>query len=145
MSLPDLIRSKETERDDDWADVRLLEETLDARSLAGAGDPAVAISMLRSRRGFEQAEQAGLFRNQDIVRQAIRDASHPVTRAYLLPYVPDVDGHGLDSAADAALRRIVPGSPRHLAIVEAVRLGYQRAAKAADRADKERRSSRRSR
>ena len=34
--------------------------------------------------------------------------------------------------------RLQPGSARHLAIVEAVRLAYQRAAKAADHADKER-------
>lgn len=145
LSLPDLIRSKETERDDDWADVRLLEEILDARNLAGEAEPTMAMSLLRSRRGFEKAEHAGLFRHQDVVRQGIRDASHPVTRAYLLPYVPNAIGHGLDAAADAALRRIVPGSPRHLAIVEAVRLAYQRAAKAADRTDKERRSSTRSR
>src|SRR5438445_329061 len=34
LALPDLIRSKETERDDDWTDVRLLEEILDNRNLA---------------------------------------------------------------------------------------------------------------
>jgi hypothetical protein len=141
LSLPDLIRSKETERDDDWADVRLLEEILDARTVGSAAEPAVAISMLRSRRGFEHAEAAGLFRDRDAMRRAIGEASHPVTRAYLLPYVPDADARGLDPAADAALRRVVPGSSRHLAIVEAVRLAYQRAAKAVDRADKERRAS----
>jgi len=36
------------------------------------------------------------------------------------------------------LRRLQPGSARHLAVVEAVRPAYQGAAKAADRADKER-------
>src|SRR5207302_1667333 len=34
LSLPDLIRSKETERTTDWQDVAVLEEFLDARHLA---------------------------------------------------------------------------------------------------------------
>ena len=33
LALPDLIRSKETERESDWLDVALLEEILDARNL----------------------------------------------------------------------------------------------------------------
>lgn len=73
LSLPDLVRSKETERDDD-----------------------------------------------------------------LLPFAPDAKVRGLDTTAEAVLRQLQPGSARHLAIVEAVRLAYQRAAKAADHADKER-------
>ena len=36
LSLRDPIRSEETERDDDWADVRLLEEILDERNLSRA-------------------------------------------------------------------------------------------------------------
>lgn len=144
LSLPDLIRSKETERDDDWVDVQLLEEILDAGNLAGAaapGEAANALSRLRSRRGFEKAEVDGLFRNVEAVREAIRRAAHPVTAAYLLPFVPDTQCHGLEPTVEAVLRRLQPGSARHLAVVEAVRLGYQRAAKAADRADKERHRS----
>ncbi len=140
LSLPDLIRSKETERDDDWTDARLLEEILDGRNLdaaAGSANSAIKLSRLRSRRGFEMAQARGLFSSQQDVHHALRDATHPVTSAYLLPFVPDADSRGLEPTVDAALRRVVPGSARHLAIVEAVRLAYQRAAKAADRRDKE--------
>ncbi len=79
-----------------------------------------------------------LCRELENVREALRQQHHPVTCAYLLPFVPDAQSHGLDAAADALLRRLKPGSARHLAVVEAVRLAYQRAAKAADRLDKER-------
>jgi len=41
---------------------------------------------------------------------------------------------------ESVLRQVAPGSARHLAVAEAVRLAYQRAAKAADHADKERAS-----
>lgn len=138
LSLPDLIRSKETERDDDWSDVRLLEEILDARHLAGTAGPTVALTQLRSRRGFEVAERQGLFRSVGNVKAALRQASHPVTCAYLLPFAPDAESHWLEPTVDGIVRRLQPGSARHLAVVEAVRLAYQRAAKAADRADKER-------
>src|SRR5207249_5942863 len=37
ISLPDLLRSKETEREGDWQDIALLEEVQDARNLNGAG------------------------------------------------------------------------------------------------------------
>src|SRR5262249_6197943 len=53
LSLPDLIRSKETERTSDWQDVDLLEEFLDARHLARVKDGLMAVSdalgVLRSR------------------------------------------------------------------------------------------------
>src|SRR5207245_136130 len=135
LSLPDLIRSKETERDDDWADVRLLEEILDGRHQASATDHAGrvhALSQLRSRRGFEQAEAARLLGGSLELSEAIKRASHPVTCAYLLPFI-----HGagvpspslpLDPAVENVLRQLAPGSARHLAMAEAVRLAYQRAA-----------------
>ena len=145
LSLPDLIRSKETERDDDWADVRLLEEILDSRLLQNATAAHTriqALARLRSRRGFEQAEALGLFARGDEPAEALNSALNPMTCAYLLPFVHHA-GLGtpplpIDAAVEAALRQVAPGSARHLAIVEAVRLAYQRAAKAADRADKER-------
>lgn len=145
LSLPDLIRSKETEREDDWNDVRLLEEILDGRHLAKAmtqQSRVGALSQLRSRRGFERAQALGLFAEPETISEALRLAQHPVTCAYLLPFVPD-QKHELpmtafDPAVLAALRRVQPGTARHLAVVEAVRLAYQRAAKLADRADKER-------
>jgi hypothetical protein len=57
LSLPDLIRSKETEREIDWQDIAFLEEFLDARLLAQASAGQIplvaAIAQIRSRRGFE--------------------------------------------------------------------------------------------
>jgi hypothetical protein len=57
LSLPDLICSKETEREKDWLDIQYLEEFQDAR-LAGAiktGQLSLTkgLGQLRSRRGFE--------------------------------------------------------------------------------------------
>lgn len=145
LSLRDLIRSKETERDEDWSDVRLLEEVLDNRNLANAQDASsrvLALSQLASRRGFERAEAAGILADRATVAAALSAARHPVTLAYLLPYSQFADAAQrnvlLDTAVKTALARIVPGASRHLAVVEAVRLAYQRAAKAADQADKQR-------
>ncbi|MGH8245941.1 MAG: hypothetical protein ACREUU_05860 [Gammaproteobacteria bacterium] len=145
LSLPDLIRSKETERDDDWADVRLLEEILDGRHLAGATDApgrVRALSQLRSRRGFERAEAGQLLARPTELSEAIHRASHAVSCAYLLPFVhragvpsPSLP---LDPAVQSVLQHLAPGSARHLAVVEAVRLAVQRAAKVADQADKQR-------
>ena len=50
---------------------------------------------------------------------------------------PDLEVRGLDAAVETILRSLLPASTRHLAVVEAVRLACQRAARAADRADKE--------
>src|SRR5262245_41344199 len=59
LALPDLIRSKETERAVDWQDVAVLEEFLDARLLAqvdsGGRTPPEALSGIRSRSGLEAA------------------------------------------------------------------------------------------
>src|SRR5438552_3576905 len=41
----------------------------------------------------------------------------------------------LEPTVEAALGRLIPASPRHLALVEATRIAYQRAAKAKDRQD----------
>ena len=52
LSLPDLIRSKETERESDWRDIELLEGIFDARNLARSQDETQvmhALSFLRSR------------------------------------------------------------------------------------------------
>jgi hypothetical protein len=99
-------------------------------------------SQLRSRRGFERAEVAGLPAQTANLAQAISLAVHPVTCAYLLPYARrfgvGVPKASLDPTVWDVLGDIAPGSARHLAVVEAVRLAYQRAAKAADQADKRR-------
>ena len=85
---------------------------------------------------------AGLFSGAGEVADALARASHPVTCAYLLPFSQragvSIRRLPLDPVVESVLRQVSPGSARHLAVVEAVRLAYQRAAKAADRADKER-------
>lgn len=145
LGLDDLIRSKETEREDDWRDVSLLEEIADERRLATAVTPegrVNALAALRSRRGFDRAGSQGLLADEAAVNAAWRVAVHPTTRAFLLPLVTTGPQ---DEAADpalapmaTALRTVAPGTPRHLALVEAVRRLYRRAAMATDRADKER-------
>ncbi len=67
LALPDLIKSKETERAVDWQDMTVLEEFLDARMLAQADSggrtlpDALSRIRSRSRSGFETALQRGLF------------------------------------------------------------------------------------
>jgi hypothetical protein len=146
LALPDLIRSKETERAVDWQDVAVLEEFLDARLLAEAASGkrtvAEALSGIRSRSGFEASLQTGALSDPHVVAQALRTAARSAAQAWLLPSAP--------SAADPPattppiepvilrrLRTVVPASPLHLALVEAVRRQYRLAAQAADKADKE--------
>ena len=101
---------------------------------------------LRSRRGFERALSTGLTADAALVRHALLQAGCVMTQAFLLPLVPGAD---MPSAGDEAtwrllaeaLRQAVPGSARHLALVEAARRLHKQAAMAADRADKERRLS----
>lgn len=145
LSLPDLIRSKETERETDWADVALLEEILDARHLARLppGEHAhLALCQLRSRRGFDRAMQMGLFHDEAVVGRAIGECVHPVTFAFLVPFVSHTaQPAGLRVTIDEAylgpLRKSSPGSSRHLGLVEVVRRAYKRWAAEVDRQDKE--------
>jgi hypothetical protein len=149
LGLDDLIRSKETEREDDWRDVRLLEEIADERRLRAAGDGpaarAAALASLRSRRGFEQARAQGLLDDAAAVRTATEGPRQAVALAFLAPLRAGASlspPAGTPSAAGeiigGPLRRVTPGSARHLALVEAVRRLLQRAAVLTDRADKER-------
>jgi hypothetical protein len=145
LGLDDLIRSKETEREDDWRDVNLLEEIADERRLAAATSPEDridAIATLRSHRGFERAVSEGLFGDDALVRETWRIATHPISRAYLLPIMASrtdiFDPTAAVAPITAALSEVAFGSARHLALVEAVRRLYRREAMAADRADKER-------
>lgn len=147
LALDDLIRSKETEREDDWRDVRLLEEIADDRLLAGVGATvpiATALAGLRSQRGFETARLRGLLGVNDATREAAAVASHPVSRAFLAPYAHTsaFAGGGADEAIctliAGAIASVEGGSARHLALVEAVRRLYRRQRMAEDRADKER-------
>jgi hypothetical protein len=146
LSLPDLIRSKETERDTDWLDVAVLEEFLDARFLSRVGSESTAVlealSSIRSRRGFETALQNNLLTDHHVVEQALAAARLSITQAFLLPCAPDTTElpttmPAIEPVILNKLRTIVPASPLHLALVEAVRRRYRSAAKAADRADKE--------
>jgi hypothetical protein len=144
LSLPDLIHSKETERESDWQDVALLEEILDSRNLAGADKPQGAIAALgglRSRRGFRQAESRGLLQDPNIVGAAIAQAANPVALCYLVPFAPTAPEpllREIPQMLAQPLRTVVPGSARHLALVEAMRRVYRQQAVTADRVDKER-------
>jgi hypothetical protein len=76
LSLPDLIRSKETERAKDWDDISYLEEFLDARPHArcAAGTLAVAeaLAQLRSRRGTV-SELAARREDQPLAQLQVTD------------------------------------------------------------------------
>lgn len=146
LSLPDLIRSKETERATDWQDIAMLEEFLDERLLSGVG-PGIAVAPealagIRSRRGFETALRKGLLADSRAVERALAAARHPVAQAFLLPYAPGATmlratAPPIESVILGKLRAVAPASPLHLALVEVVRRQYRTAAQAADRADKE--------
>jgi hypothetical protein len=144
LALPDLLRSKETERESDWQDIALLEEILDARNLAAANDAdgtLTALSQLRSRRGFQQAVAERRFNRPSLVAQAFAASTSPITRAWLLPVVPEAaavaaDKEMIGEIMAGPLKQVAFGSNRHLALVEAVRRLFKQAAIAADRADK---------
>lgn len=146
LSLPDLIRSKETERAIDWQDLSILEEFLDARLLAqvaaGHLELAAALAQLRSRRGFESHLQRGHLSDPATVEQALSQSQLSITQAYLLPAAPATHDLPTPTVAIepvilARLCTVTLGSGLHLALVEAVRRQYKLAAQAKDRADKQ--------
>ncbi len=146
LSLPDLIRSKETERERDWEDVAVLEEFLDARRLAhlesGSPQAPEVVSGIRSRRGFETALRKGLFADPRVVEQALAAARLSVTQAFLLPYAAGMTAlpetsPSIEPVILRKLRTVVPASPLHLTLVEIVRRQYRTVAQAADKTDKE--------
>lgn len=144
LSLPDLIRSKETERDGDWDDIKILEEILDQRRIAQAkqsGDVVAALTTLRSLRGLDMAFRAGLLTDSLVAATALRNANNPITQALLLPFAPEAAPEIPDSEALVALLRenlaqATPCSTRHQLLIEAVRLRYKRAMQAIDRQEK---------
>lgn len=144
LGLSDLIHSKETERGSDWQDVALLEEIRDARNLARISDDGsliTALAELRSRTGFEAAQQKGCFAEVEMIRVALNQTSCPMTQACLIPFAGDATFSVTDSGMigeilSGPLCQVVAGSAKHLALVEAVRRLYKQAAMAADRADK---------
>lgn len=146
LSLPDLIRSKETEREVDWRDVAVLEEFLDERHLARVGSggmaTAEALGRIRSRRGFETALRKDLLADPRLIEEAITAARLSITQAFLLPYVPEMPAipattPPIEPVILSKLRTVAPASPLHLALVEIVRRQYRTAAQARDKADKE--------
>ncbi len=146
LALPDLIKSKETERTVDWQDIAVLEEFHDARMLAetesGGRTLAEALCCIRSRSGFETALQRGLFSNSHVVELALGATSLAVTQAFLIPFTPTVTNlqpptPAIEPVILNRLRTVVPASPLHLTLVEAVRRQYRLFAQAVDRADKE--------
>lgn len=146
LGLQDLLRSKETEREDDWRDVALLEERADEEALERArqGSVAEALSSIRSRRGFEAAHRNGLYADAHALQQALSLAAHPIALAYAIPFEPK-SAWALSSLSvslvevlEGPLREVAAATPRHLALVEVVRRLYKRDAIVADRADKSR-------
>ena len=100
------------------------------------------LASLRSRRGFEMALKLGLMGNRELLRQAVAECRHPVSFAFLVPFVNDAEAPSaltvrIDSAYLSPLRKVEPGSVRHVAVVEVVRRGYKRWAMEVDRRDKE--------
>jgi hypothetical protein len=144
LSLPDLIRSKETERDSDWDDIRILEEILDQRNIARSwqsGEAVAALSAMRSIRGLDAAFRAGLLADHSVVVTALRGANNPITCAFLLPFAPCLEqevpsSEILPVMLRENLVRVSPCSARHQLLIEAVRLGYKRAMQAIDRQEK---------
>jgi hypothetical protein len=145
ISLSDLLDSKETERESDWQDIMLLEEIQDSRNLAAAStDDAkgLALSRLRSRRGFERAVAMSLFSDGAAVRGAVAKCQQPVSLGFLLPLVPDVAKPPdlrapIDDALLAPLRKVEFGGSKHLSLVEVMRRAYKRWAMEKDRRDKQ--------
>jgi len=150
LALPDLMRSKETERAVDWQDIAILEEFLDARtpgcwrrrSRANGRCLTPAVASGAGVDSIESALQKGFYSDASIVEQALAAARLSITQAFLLPFasaamnVP-VTKPAIEPVIENRLRIVSPASPLHLTLVEAVRRQYRLAAQAGDRADKE--------
>jgi hypothetical protein len=144
ISLQDLIRSKETERESDWQDIALLEEIQDARLLARAPSPNGidrALENVCSRRGLERLDSSGLLDDAASIGRAIENCTHPVTFAMLSPLSPEskpkklafpIESTSLKALAHAAFK-----SALHWGVVEVIRRGYKRQAMEMDRRDKQ--------
>jgi hypothetical protein len=145
LSIPDLIKSKETERESDWQDIALLEEIQDGRNHASLGSSPDShhrlLVGLRSRRGMDRVIENRLVEDHDTVVNAVAACTHPATYAFLFPLAPDAQPAALSIPIDAALlvslRSAAFGSPKHFALVEICRRAYKRHAMDLDRADKQ--------
>ncbi|HVC92332.1 MAG TPA: hypothetical protein VND64_01515 [Pirellulales bacterium] len=143
LSLPDLIRSKETEREKDWLDIQYLEEFHDARVTAsvrsGIAQLGSALAQLRSRRGLETHLLARNLDDSSTVAHALSLATNPITVALLLPAArhATLPAIPIETAIVNRLRTLGVGSPLHLTLVEAVRRRYKQDAMQVDKADKQ--------
>jgi hypothetical protein len=145
LSLADLIRSKETERENDWQDISFLEEISDQRNLANPQNDAQitsALAKLRSVRGLETAINKGFTTNITNLETALKITNNPIAQSFLIPFAPHLEtelpiNEILPAPFRKHLKLVEPVSSRHLALVEAVRLRYKRAMQDLDRLDKD--------
>jgi hypothetical protein len=145
LGLPDLIRSKETERDKDWRDVAVLEQILDARLLAGVEASRLpleeALASLRSRAGFENFVQRKMLGNSAAVATALAKSPSPITQAFLIPFAPSASRCDpvcpLEPILVERLRKTAPASSLHVSVVEIIRRRYILFRKEFDRRNKE--------
>jgi hypothetical protein len=145
ISLPDLIRSKETERKKDWQDVDTLQEILDRNNVyrvkVGALPLCPTLAQIRSRMGLECFALASLLKSKEDVATAISMTTNPVTQALLLPFAPRSTIPAVQPPIEdmliPRLRSEEPFSPRHLTYVEIVRSSYRAYRQMQDRKDKE--------
>jgi hypothetical protein len=122
-----------------------LEEFLDARLHArcATGKLAlpVALSSLRSRRGFDTYLAEGVFGRGAVVRGALGRTANPVTQAFLLPWAPEAVAASpvvvMEPVVEQKLRSVAPASSLHRSLVEVVRRQYKVFCQDRDRADKE--------
>ncbi len=145
LSLPDLIRSKETERAKDWDDISYLEEFLDAqlhaRCAAGNIALADALAQMRSRRGFDTYLAENRFADAAVIRTALEHTTNPVTQALLLPWAPEAVAVtpvvAIEPLVERKLRSVAAASSLHRSLVEVVRRQYKVFCQDRDRADKQ--------
>jgi hypothetical protein len=145
LSLPDLIRSKETERAKDWDDISYLEEFLDTRlhaqCVAGTIAVADALAQVRSRRGFDTYLAENRFTDTETIRSALERTTNPITQAFLLPWAPAAVAATpfvpIEPLVERKLRSVAPASPLHRSLVEVVRRQYKVFCQDRDRIDKE--------
>lgn len=145
LALPDLIRSKETERAKDWDDVSYLEEFLDARLharwLAGTLAAVDALAQVRSRRGFDTYLAENRLADAAAIRTALERTTNPITQAFLLPWAPAAAAATpvipIEPVVERKLRSVAPASALHRSLVEVVRRQYKVFRQDRDRADKE--------
>jgi hypothetical protein len=94
---------------------------------------------------MEAFARQGLLNNTNAVAEALKRSPLAATQALLLPFAPaaelSIPSIPMEPVVSKRLRTVEPGSPLHFALVEIVRRQHRQVCQAADRYDKERRSS----